>query len=441
MMKAAHSFKQVVYYGLSIFFLLTAIHQYNQQHWFTAGLCGILFFVNLMLLLKSTNTILVKAQKMVDAIREHDFSSVPSKGQHPLLDSIHTLHVNILHANKQQVSQQQVFGDVLNELDTGIFILEAKQNEWNVIYANPEILKILAIPRYKRWIDYKRKIPEFFNLIEHTKFENSQSFWDISVQGEATRSYSLRTKRVIQSAGGYFIITLESVQRIIEQKEKMAWHNLMKVISHELLNTLTPVNSLIQNLSYISQQDEINDDDREEMTDSLKVISSKSEQLLSFINDYRQVAELPRPRMALYSLNTLVKDSLKLLRVELDEAGISVYKELDEIQLAIDVRMVQQAINNLLLNAIYALKEAPKKELFIRLFQLNKRIVISIRDTGHGIPDEIKQKILLPFFTTRVEGSGIGLTLTKHIMESHEGYLHFENDSPGARFELWFTLE
>ena len=136
-------------------------------------------------------------------------------------------------------------------------ILSEKENAWEVFYVNPVFLETLQIPKYNFWALYENKMPGFYNIIEETSYENSQDFFDISINENTKQSYSLRTKKVQSARHRFCIISLESVQKIIEQKERLAWNNLMKVISHELLNTLTPVNSLIQNLEYIVNQDTI----------------------------------------------------------------------------------------------------------------------------------------------------------------------------------------
>ena len=213
----------------------------------------------------------------------------------------------------------------------------------------------------------------------------------------------------------------------------------MKVISHELLNTLTPVNSLIQNLEYIANQEIVEKDDQEEMKESLMIINSKSKQLLNFVDDYRQVAELPKPVFKTISLTQIVESALNFLKPEFEKNQIKIINSLENQVIFADQKMIERCLMNLYLNAIYAVADNSEKIIKTEIKTFNKRILLSVEDNGIGISNEIKDKIFLPFFTTRISGSGIGLTLSKSIIEAHKGYLNYKPLEKGSRFEVWFV--
>ena len=295
------------------------------------------------------------------------------------------------------------------------------------------------MPKYNDWEFDKEKSPNFYDLIESTNYRDSQEFIDISVKESSKQSFSIRTTRIESPDQIFCVVSLESVQKIIDKKEKLAWNNLMKVISHELLNTLTPVNSLIQNLEYLAQQDELNKDDQDEMKGSLQIINSKSQQLLHFIDSYRQVAELPKPKKTLFNLKTTIENVLQIFGSEFKSKNIKTFLNISDINLNADEKMVERVLVNLLTNSMHALSHSEKKEISIETQYLNNRTVIKIQDSGEGINDKIQDKIFLPFFTTRQNGSGIGLTLAKSIMEAHNGYIVYRNLEGGSVFEVWFV--
>ena len=329
------------------------------------------------------------------------------------------------------MAKQEIGFLILNKTTT--------KNDWNVFFCNPAFLNILQVPKYNDWKFYKEKSPNFYDLIESTNYRDSQEFIDISVKESSKQSFSIRTTRIESPDQIFCVVSLESVQKIIDKKEKLAWNNLMKVISHELLNTLTPVNGLIQNLEYLAQQDELNKDDQDEMKGSLQIINSKSQQLLHFIDSYRQVAELPKPKKSLFNLKTTIENVLQIFGSEFKSKNIKTFLNISDINLNADEKMVERVLVNLLTNSMHALSHSEKKEISIETQYLNNRTVIKIQDSGEGINDKIQDKIFLPFFTTRQNGSGIGLTLAKSIMEAHNGYIVYRNLEGGSVFEVWFV--
>ncbi len=196
----------------------------------------------------------------------------------------------------------------------------------------------------------------------------------------------------------FCIISLESIQKIIDQKEKQAWNNLMKVISHELLNTLTPINSLIYNLEYLTQQEELSKDDQMEIRESLKIINSKSQQLLHFIDSYRQIAELPKPKKARMNLKDAVQKVIKIFDSEFILKNIQIQTNIYDLNANADEQMIERVLVNLITNAIFAVENTEIKTISIRFLEQSNRTIIQIEDSGEGIKPEIINKIFLPFF-------------------------------------------
>lgn len=409
----------------------------------TGFLCVITGIIFIILAQVSALLPFRKTEKLLLAIQKKDFSLFPQAEGNPLTDSAVKLYHQAREDHFSQTSYRLLYEEILNQLEIGLMILSGNGkgdgNGWEIFYVNPVFLDILQVPKYSSWDLYREKIPEFYRIIDQSGYGNSQEFFDVSINKNSRQSFSLRTKQVKSASHHFCIISLESVQKIIEQKEKLAWNNLMKVISHELLNTLTPVNSLIQNLEYIANQETIEKEDQEDMKESLMIISSKSEQLLNFVDDYRQVAELPKPVLKEISLSGVAESALRFLKTGFDKNGIRVTGSWEEVHLMADRKMIERCLINLYLNAIHALAGSPEKEIRTEIRTVGNRIVLSIEDTGAGIREEIRDRIFLPFFTTRDSGSGIGLTLSKSIIEAHYGYLNYRPLEQGSRFEIWFV--
>ncbi|WP_404985457.1 sensor histidine kinase [Chryseobacterium sp. M5] len=411
---------------------------YSQNRWINCFLFSGISLVCIFLAQASALSYIQKTEKLLLAIQKKDFSLFPETDENSLVENAVKLYYHSKEEHLSHSSYKLLYEEILNQLEIGLMILSEKNNEWEIFYVNPVFLEILEIPKYNHWNLYENKTPNFYKIIEQTQYENSQEFFDISINENTKQSFSLRTKKVQNVKNRFCIISLESVQKIIEQKEKLAWNNLMKVISHELLNTLTPVNSLIQNLEYIANQDVIEKEDQQDMQESLMIINNKSKQLLNFVDDYRQVAELPKPVFKTISLTHIVESALNFLKPEFKKNNITIVNSLENQVVFADQKMIERCLINLYLNAIFAVSNNNEKIIKTEIKTLNKRIIVSVEDSGIGIQKEIQDKIFLPFFTTRNGGSGIGLTLSKSIMEAHKGYLNYKALDQGSRFEIWF---
>ncbi|AZI39408.1 sensor histidine kinase [Epilithonimonas vandammei] len=411
---------------------------YSQNKWINCILFSLVSLVCVILAQTSALSYIRKTEKLLLAIQKKDFSLFPKIEENSLVDNAVKLYYQSKEEHLSLSSYKLLYEEILNQLEIGLMILTEKNNVWEVFYVNPVFLEILEIPKYNSWNLYEKKASDFYKIIEQTNYENSQEFFDISINANTKQSFSLRTKKVQNAKHRFCIISLESVQKIIEQKEKLAWNNLMKVISHELLNTLTPVNSLIQNLEYIANQEIIEKEDQQDMKKSLMIINSKSKQLLNFVDDYRQVAELPKPVFKTISLTNIVESALNFLKPEFEKNHIKIVNSLENQIILADEKMIERCLINLYLNAIYAVSDNVERTITTEIKTQNKRIILSVEDNGIGISKEIQDKIFLPFFTTRSNGSGIGLTLSKSIIEAHKGYLNYKPLEQGSRFEIWF---
>ena len=438
----AVSFQWIILVLLCIVFLFFGYDFFIAKKYITALLfsgIGFLFLGYSWILL---NQKIAETEKIITSIRRKDFTLFPKEDDtNELKNEAVKLYYQAKNENTQLTSFKLLYENILAKQEIGFLILNktTTKNDWNVFFCNPAFLNILQVPKYNDWEFYKEKSPNFYDLIESTNYRDSQEFIDISVKESSKQSFSIRTTRIESPDQIFCVVSLESVQKIIDKKEKLAWNNLMKVISHELLNTLTPVNSLIQNLEYLAQQDELNKDDQDEMKGSLQIINSKSQQLLHFIDSYRQVAELPKPKKTLFNLKTTIENVLQIFGSEFKSKNIKTFLNISDINLNADEKMVERVLVNLLTNSMHALSHSEKKEISIETQYLNNRTVIKIQDSGEGINDKIQDKIFLPFFTTRQNGSGIGLTLAKSIMEAHNGYIVYRNLEGGSVFEAWFV--
>jgi len=237
------------------------------------------------------------------------------------------------------------------------------------------------------------------------------------------------------------IAALQDIRPELEAQEWDAWQSLMKVLTHEIMNSLTPITSLAE---YVQQNLEagISTEEIADCRQALATIEKRSQGLLHFVQAYRSIIYLPQPDLKEFPVSELWHRLEIFLRQE--PAGRGVFMSFDvrppALLLKADAALVEQALINLALNAFYALQDTPQPILncTARLSPEN-RVLLAIEDNGCGIPPDVREKIFIPFFSTRESGSGIGLSLCRQIMQLHQGSIRFETQPQrGTVFYLVF---
>jgi nitrogen fixation/metabolism regulation signal transduction histidine kinase len=280
-------------------------------------------------------------------------------------------------------------------------------------------------------------LPSLCEIIEEDDFQEIKTSIEISINEQNKQTFVLQASRTEIFEKDYFIVLLDSIQNVVEKKEKDAWVNLMKVISHELLNSITPIRSICQNLQDLVEQDSLSAEDLEDIKNSVETMLRRSDHLQKFVEGYRKLAMLPSPKKDEIELQHLIDNCLQIMNPLFKENQIEVLNNIGfKRWINVDSQQVEQVLINLLTNCIYAVKNTELKQIIISAEAKENRTFIKISDSGNGIEKEIENKIFLPFFTTRNEGAGIGLTLSKNIIEAHGGYISFKTEDGRTVFEI-----
>ena len=376
--------------------------------------------------------------RTIASILQNDFSSDFSKHKsQEHYKSLFQLYGKLKEKQHEQVSKDLIYRSILNSMETGIIILQKETTEWTIFLMNDYFSKHFMVPKVSKWHYLKNQLPSLCELIEEQNFEEMKSSLQIRVNKEDTQTFILQTSATKTFHQEYYIILLESIQKVVEKKEKEAWINLMKVISHELLNSLTPIRSLSQNLNELVQQEDISAEDLDDIKQSVVTIHNRSNHLQEFVESYRKLAMLPSPKKEKTELSELVENGLQIMLPLFKKEGIIVTNDIAfKRWIFVDKNQMEQVLINLLTNSMYALEDREIKAISITAELKEKRVYLIITDTGNGIDPEIEDKIFLPFFTTRKDGAGIGLTLSKNIIEAHGGYLAFENGENQTKFTV-----
>jgi nitrogen fixation/metabolism regulation signal transduction histidine kinase len=243
------------------------------------------------------------------------------------------------------------------------------------------------------------------------------------------------------------LISMSNIQSELEEKEMEAWQNLVRVLTHEIMNSVTPISSLAgvveAELESKIKHPEIQFD-REEMSDmhlSLQTISKRSEGLIRFVKEFRNLTHVPKPKISTVVVKDLLEEMAMLHKKELADnsvnIAISVYPE--DMKLEADKTMIEQVLINLIKNAIQAFDQSTERSIRLIAFINDGKPVITVKDNGTGIEPEALEKIFIPFFSTKKTGSGIGLSLSRQIMRQHGGQITVKSKlGEGTEFSLRF---
>ena len=248
------------------------------------------------------------------------------------------------------------------------------------------------------------------------------------------------------------LVSIKNIQQELDEKEMESWQKLIRVLTHEIMNSITPISSLsstIQELMHniINSFEALNIGKEEteslkEIEQAIQTIHKRTDGLLHFVNTYRNLTRIPTPNFTIFKVSRLLNNIRELHEKEIHEKGITcrVIVEPESLELSADEHLIEQVLINLLKNAIHALEGRENPQIDIMAF-LNQsgRITIQVIDNGKGILPDVLDKIFIPFFTTKPQGSGIGLSLSRQIMRLHGGSINaYSKPGVETRFSLTF---
>jgi nitrogen fixation/metabolism regulation signal transduction histidine kinase len=257
-------------------------------------------------------------------------------------------------------------------------------------------------------------------------------------------SLALVVKKFKLSGVGYTLAALQDIRQELQTNEIDAWHKLIRVLTHEIMNSLTPVVSLstaIRQIVSIEGQpknaSELTNDEVNDIFRSMQAIENRGRGLLSFVNAYRDYTKIPVLEKEVVNLESLVTEVVNVLTPTLKNIAVHITSQESDIVNQIDKNLVSQVLINLFNNAAEALEKTKKPEIRVYIDSSVYKS-ITICDNGHGVPLNIIDQIFIPFFTTKTKGNGIGLSLSKQIMKAHGGDLTLQSSETGSKFEVRF---
>lgn len=401
-----------------------------QHRWIaaTASLLSVAFAFGWSVQLYRRN--LRKVSFMFDAVDNNDYAFHYATARHATEERIINESLNrilqiLLQAKADAKEREKYYEMIMNSVNTGIVVINEKGF---VLQQNSESLRLLGLPVFTHIRQLERideKLAERFTDLQpgekyHLSFRNERGAVNLSVRVSETVLKGERVK----------LIAMNDIHGEMEDKEVDTWIRLTRVLTHEIMNSVTPITSISSTL--LSRHDEM----KEELRNGLELISDTGKGLISFVESYRRFTHIPTPQPTLFYVGRFIERMTQLASHH-HASHIAIQTDIrpDDLILYADEDLIGQVVLNLLKNAIQAIgPDHPDGQIMVRAScNSNESIVIEISNNGPTIPPEEAEHIFTPFFTTKEGGSGIGLSVARQIMRLSGGSISLKSNDPNHR--------
>ncbi|QCW98810.1 histidine kinase [Aggregatimonas sangjinii] len=373
-----------------------------------------------------------------DAIKNEDFTlrfpeKLSVKSLEELNHSLNMLNAMIQDIHLKKQAQEQYYQEILKQADIGILTINSKGH---ILYANPTVQRLLNYSPLNHIKQFNQVDEKLYRLFEELAPFESRIF-QLENEREKTQ-LALKSTSIQIDDQELLLVVVQDIHKELDEKETDSWVKLIRVLTHEIMNTITPITSISESiLKYFKTTDtipqiQLNEDHIQNTVKGLEVIKEQGGDLMEFVQSYRSFLSLPKPDKALVSVQKLLDKVLVLMDQEGQNDAIKfrILVEPADLELYIDEKQISQILINLIKNAQQSMNGdkmtlPAEREYFISITigisETNGKKYIQITDNGPGIPPELIDEIFVPFFTTKNTGTGIGLSLSKQIMHLHGG--------------------
>ena len=407
----------------------------------TAFIFGSILILEVYLLFKLMDKNSRMLKQYIWAIRYSDFQvgkSVMETELNTIPEELtDALNEAILHYKKnlqQKESQLQYFQALADHIDLSVLVFsKTGEIEWMNLAAHYQTG--LQMPRT---IDDLQAFHPELPARLRTLRPGDISILQV-VRGEECYQLALSGMTFVVLNKTLTVVSMKNIRTVLENKETEAWQKLIRVLTHEIMNSMTPIVSLSQLIQeHFRSEKVLTIDDQADMQQAIDTIQRRSNGLLLFVENYRKVTGIPTPVLRLVSVSELLRNTFQLMKT--GTGGLTLLPAPAHLQIIADKEQIEQVLINLIKNAREAMPEhsEPSIELSAGM-NADGHTYIQVNDNGPGIPAEVLERIFIPFFTTKPAGSGIGLSLSRQIMHMHKGSLTATSGvGKGSRFILTF---
>ncbi len=408
----------------------------------------IVFIIGLIVdLVKYVERTNKKLTMFLESIRHSDFvSSFSDRGLGSSFDDLNKAFNEVIEEfRKARAAKEEHFNylqTVVQHISIGILVF---RRDGKVDMVNNALKRMFRINNL-RYISEIEKIDKGLAELLKTIKAGDSELLKVFYENELLQ-LSIRATEFRMRGEDFVLVSMQNIHNELEAKEMDSWQKLIRVLTHEIMNSITPIVSLsgtVKDLlidqETLKLRSEIDEEDVESAQSALETIEKRSQGLLNFVQIYRNLTRIPKPNFRYFEVRELFDRVENLLQPKVKELNINCEFKIipPGLMLTADPDLIEQVLINLLINSIHAVKEVarPRITMAASITSLN-RVMIYVSDNGYGIKPDTMEKIFVPFFTSKKEGSGIGLSLSREIMRLHKGNITVKSN-PGV--ETVFTL-
>lgn len=381
-----------------------------------------------------------KTTYMLDALEDNETNfrfnedRLWGRGFNQALNRLHRL----FDKERNNISEQErYYGQMLDHVRTGVIVLD----QLHVNYCNQAARALLGLHSFRNLNQLDDLYPNLGKTFASLSCNSEQRATFSTDRGE--RTITMAATEALIKGKTVKIVAFNDISSDIAENEELAWARLIRVLTHEIVNTITPISSLSDMLSQDIAAAQLSPDepayrqlDMQELASGLQTISTSAKGVIKFVNTYRNLTKVPVPVKTAFYLRDLVDRVLQLTAKQVAEVGAecSFVELTEDILLYADENQIAQILVNLVTNALQA--EATKITITAMIDEADA-VIIDVTNNGLAITPESQKQIFIPFFSTKPEGSGIGLSLSRQMMRQHNGTIHLARSN---NQETVFTL-
>ena len=338
----------------------------------------------------------------------------------------------LVGARKEVVENEKFLSLIIESVSTGIIIMDEKGHVQTV---NQSALDLMGLPVFTHINQLSNVNETFPDLFRNMRVGDNPRI-EVSNEREEMQ-VSLSLSEIVIKRGRMKVITLNNIGNELEAKEMESWIRLIRVMTHEIMNSIAPITSLSETLLTLHnmpEKDSSEEDLRLNTIEAFETIHSTAKGLLSFVDSYRKFTAIPKPNIRSFEVKPLIDKILHLEEKCINEKNIQVeLREADEhTEWLADEKLITQVLVNLVKNAVEAITDTEPKRIRISINRLaDGKVQVEVSNTGNPIPKEVLPHIFIPFFTTKDSGTGIGLSISRYIMRLHGGKLTHATSAEG----------